>query len=334
MTTFPIASEKLREVIQTHTDVINLGHNLGDIIQLVTDRTLGLVDADGAAIELVESSEMVYRAASGIARNHLGLRLGRENSFSGLSAETGKVLYCPDSERNPHANREACRKIGMRSMVAVPLIHCDTCIGVLKAMTKEPEGFDAGKIELLELLSKLVASAMYFATHFNDSDIYYQATHDPLTSLANRSLFMDRLRKGTASCLRSRQLLGLVMLDVDDLKRVNDHYGHRQGDALLLEIANRCASVCRSTDTVARLGGDEFCLILTPIKNRKEVESFLKRLRKTLAPPLLFEDIRYEVSTSIGTAVFPEDSESLNQLIDTADARMYADKRARKASRP
>ncbi|MBP0049855.1 GGDEF domain-containing protein [Marinobacterium sp. AK62] len=333
MANSPIASEKLREVIHIHTDVIKLGHSLGDIIQLVTDRTLGLVDADGAAIELAENNEMVYRAASGIARDHLGLRLKRKNSFSGLSAETGKVMYCPDSERDPHADREACRKIGMRSMVAVPLIHGDTCTGVLKAMAKAPEGFDAGKIELLELLSELVASAMYFATHFNDSDIYYQATHDPLTSLANRSLFMDRLRKGTASCLRSRQLLGLVMLDVDDLKLANDRYGHRLGDALLLEIANRCTSVCRSTDTVARLGGDEFCLILTPIKDRKEIECFLKRLKKTLAPPLLFDDIKHEVNTSIGTAVFPEDSDSLDQLIETADARMYEDKRNRKASK-
>ncbi len=324
------SSKKLLEVIKIHTDVVKLGHDLGSVMQLVTDRTLGLVGADGAAIELAEEDDMVYRATSGIAEAHLGLRLKLKKSFSGLSASSGKVLYCADSETDQHADRAACRRIGLRSMVAIPLRHNKESVGVLKAMSTQVDGFTAEDIELLRLISDLVGSAMYFSTHFDDSDLYHKATHDPLTNLANRALFMDRLRKSAALCTRTDSSLGLIVIDMDDLKQINDTYGHLVGDKFIKELAKRSLAIARTTDTVARLGGDEFAVILTPVDADVGVEHFVERLKSTLQQPITLNGKQYPLKASIGASSYQEDTQNLDSLIELADMRMYKNKTDRK----
>jgi len=319
---------QLLDIINIQTEIAKLGLDLGGVMSLVAERTLPLVEADGAAIELSEGEDMVYRAASGIAKGYLGLRLKRDNSLSGLCVQMGTILRCDDSETDPRVNRDACQKVGLRSMIVMPLMHKGATVGVLKAMSSIPEKFTEEDMNALGLLSELVAAAMFYATKYDNDDLFYRATHDSLTGLANRALFMDRLRNEVAQSSRSNQIIGVMMMDMNGLKQINDTYGHRAGDAVLTEFAHRIQSCARQSDTVARLGGDEFAAILSPVDAPLGIKASLHRFKDGIKAPFLFHDHTYHLSASIGIAQCPADSLEVNDLLEIADQRMYEIKRS------
>lgn len=320
-------SNKLLQIINIQTEISKLGLDLYGVMQLVVDRTLGLVGADGAAIELAEGNDMVYRATSGSAKTFLGLRLDIEHSISGLCVKTGQILESHDTHLDERVNQEACRKIGLRSMIVVPLIHKGLTVGVLKAMSSKINQFDNNDLKLLELLSELVAASMFYATKYDTDDLFHKATHDSMTNLANRSLFMDRLRNVFSQSFRSGNTAGVLMIDMDGLKVINDTFGHRIGDAVIKEFSQRLKIVARSTDTVARLGGDEFGIILVPLDPQHGVENAESRINQEIEKPFIFEDATYKLAASIGAAKIPDDSNDIENLLEIADKRMYKAKK-------
>lgn len=324
------SAKQLMQVVAIQSEIIKLGPDLGAVLSLAADRSLSLIAADGAVVELAEGDEMVYRAVSGIAGAHLGLRLQQAGSLSGTCVHAGTILRCDDSETDPRVDRDACRLIGLRSMLLLPLKHDGKTIGVLKAMSRRIAGFDESDEELLGLLSESIGAAMYFATQLGSDDLFHRATHDPLTGLANRSLFMERLRNVIARQRRADTPAGLIMLDMDGLKQVNDTYGHRAGDVLLCEFAQRIHATARQSDTVARLGGDEFAIILQPVETIPNgIEAAIHRIEQQINQPFAFEGIELPLRAGIGAAAFPHDSEDVAALLELADQRMYAIKHAR-----
>jgi diguanylate cyclase (GGDEF)-like protein len=326
--------EKLMEVIAIQTEVARLGLDLGGLMNLVVHRTLNLAGADGAAVEMAEGDEMVYRAAAGMAEGSLGLRLQRGSSLSGLCVSEGRALHCDDALEDPRTDRVACLKLGLRAMVVVPLRHQGETVGVLKAMSASVAHFNARHVALLSLLSDLVAAAMYFATRYAPGALFHKATHDGLTDLPNRSLFLDRLRSSLGQAERDRQPLAVVMLDMNGLKPINDRHGHRAGDAALLEFARRLGAGVRQSDTVARLGGDEFAVMLRPLAAEGVLDATMARLARQLDGNFTFEGRTLVISASVGAASFPEDGGDMAQLLDLADQRMYGHKRGRQRALP
>lgn len=321
--------EKLMEVIAIQTEVARLGLDLGGLMNLVVHRTLNLAGADGAAVEMADGDEMVYRAAAGMADGNLGLRLKRDGSLSGLCVREGRALHCDDALQDPRTDRAACLKLGARSMVVVPLLYQGETVGVLKAMSANVAHFHARHVALLALLSDLVAAAMYFAILYSPGELFHKATHDGLTDLPNRALFLDRLRSSLGQAVRDRQPLAVVMLDLNGLKPVNDGHGHRAGDAVLLEFARRLGAAVRQSDTVARLGGDEFAVMLRPLAAEGGLDTTMKRLAHHLDGGFAFEGRMLTISASMGAASFPEDGGEMAQLLELADQRMYGHKRDR-----
>jgi putative methionine-R-sulfoxide reductase with GAF domain len=177
--------EQLLKVIEIQTELVKLGSDLGGVMQLVVVRALPLIAADGAAIELAEDGEMVYRATSGIAESQLGLRLKMESSLSGLSVMTGEVLSSEDAETDPRVNAAACRSMGLRSMIVLPLKYNGVTIGVLKAMSSKARKFRQKDIDLLGMLTDAVAAAMYFAVKYESDELFIRATHDSMTGLGS-----------------------------------------------------------------------------------------------------------------------------------------------------
>jgi diguanylate cyclase (GGDEF)-like protein len=322
--------QQLMQIIGIQTEIAKLGLDLGGVMQFIVERTLSLIDANGAAIELAEDGEMVYRAAAGIATSQLGLRLKIDSSLSGLSVMTGDTLNCTDSETDPRVDREACRKVGLRSMIVMPLKHKGVTVGVLKAMSAQPNKFQQRDMRLLSMLSEVVAAAMYFSAKYDSDDLFFQATHDGMTGLANRALFMDRLRNVVAHSHREQRTSGVLMIDMDGLKQINDIHGHRVGDAVLVEFSQRVKAGTRSTDTVARLGGDEFGVILTPIESVAGMDAAIQRIDAEIRRPFYFENQPYQLEASIGAALTPSDGIESDRLLEVADKRMYATKRRRK----
>ncbi|GAB2174523.1 diguanylate cyclase domain-containing protein [Dongia sp. agr-C8] len=323
-----LQSDDLMGIIQAQNDIAKLGMDLGAMLTLVVDRIRGLTRAEGAIVEMAEGDEMVYRAASGMAEGQLGLRLQRQGSLSGFCVQSGEILECRDSEGDNRVDREACRRVGLRSMMVAPLVYSGRTIGVLKIAARAPEAFAARDRKVLELMTGLIGAAIYKASDFND--LYYRATHDPLTGIYNRAMLFDRLRQGLLLAARNASPLGVVNLDMDGLKPINDRFGHRAGDAAIRELAVRLRRMCRESDTVARLGGDEFGVVLPDVKSRAGVELQASRISAEIDAPLRFEDQELKLGASLGVAVFPDDGTDAAALIDKADQAMYAAKRARK----
>ncbi|HRD89116.1 MAG TPA: EAL domain-containing protein [Accumulibacter sp.] len=152
--------------------------------------------------------------------------------------------------------------------------------------------------------------------------IEYLATHDELTGLPNRALFNDRLHLALARAERSHESMGVVFIDLDNFKVVNDTLGHVTGDRLLKQAALRLLDCVRSEDTVARLGGDEF-VVLLETTDRREATRTAERLLSALSTSYHFEEHECFVSASIGLSMFPEDAADAGALMRNADSAMY-----------
>ncbi|MBZ0096932.1 MAG: diguanylate cyclase [Sulfuricella sp.] len=157
-----------------------------------------------------------------------------------------------------------------------------------------------------------------------ESRFAYLATHDALTGLANRTLFMDRLAHAMARAHRYNGKLALLFLDLDKFKQVNDTYGHGAGDQLLKMVAERICGCVREDDTVARLSGDEFVVVLESIATHQNAETVTEAIKNNLAQPFPIDDeIALHVGVSIGVAIYPDDSKDIDELIKCADHAMY-----------
>lgn len=162
------------------------------------------------------------------------------------------------------------------------------------------------------------------------TQLQHEATHDPLTGLPNRSLFYHRLQEAMTHA-RQEQLKAVVLyVDLDRFKPVNDQYGHTVGDSLLQIVAGRLLASVRTTDTVARLGGDEFALILLGMGEADQIDKMKHDILENIQKPVPLGDITLYPGCSIGLAVFPEDGDNMDTLLQTADARMYETKRSGK----
>ena len=171
--------------------------------------------------------------------------------------------------------------------------------------------------------------------------IRYLAYHDQLTGFANRILFRELVEKALAVAARQRSKCALMLLDVDDFKRINDSYGHSAGDIVLKEFAERLRRCLRDSDTVARksqlpndepvnlsrLGGDEFTILLNGIESAETAAFVAQRIVNAMVTPLYVDGREVHVTTSIGIACFPQDGHDVDSLIRHADAAMYAAKR-------
>lgn len=326
-----LSPPQLLEVIRTQTAIAKAGMDLGTVMELVAERSQYLTEADGAVVELAEGDEMVYRAASGMAAPQLGLRIGAQGSLSGLCVQERQILTCDDSESDPRVDREASRRVGLRSMVVVPLNYLDVTVGVIKVVSRNPNAFDTTTVQVLNLMSELVAAAMFHAARFETSELYHRATHDSLTGLANRALYYDRLRQALALARRHNERLAVMYIDMDGLKPINDQIGHHAGDAALKEIARRLSAARRESDTVARIGGDEFALILPRVPDQSAVVDYAQQLCARVEGPVwAFENRPLALKASIGHAVFPDDGTEMDVLLQQADQAMYQSKRCRK----
>lgn len=162
--------------------------------------------------------------------------------------------------------------------------------------------------------------------------IEHLALHDPLTGLHNRHALLEHLGQLVATRSRQQVRFGLLFLDLDGFKPINDRYGHATGDAVLQAIAGRLNGCVRQQDFAARLGGDEFVLVLQDIGQTGAVQTMAQRIRASLAEPLMVDGRQIRVGASIGMACYPQDGETPEALLAAADQMMYEVKRGQQAA--
>jgi diguanylate cyclase (GGDEF)-like protein/PAS domain S-box-containing protein len=156
-----------------------------------------------------------------------------------------------------------------------------------------------------------------------EARIQFLAHHDTLTHLPNRAMLMDRLSVILATARRQQALVGVVFIDLDNFKTVNDSLGHFAGDELLKRVAQRLQSCLRGADLVGRLGGDEFLVVITDVGTPDDIAPVVEKIAEAISEPFSLEQQILSVSGSIGISVFPKDGDTPDNLIRNADAAMY-----------
>lgn len=156
--------------------------------------------------------------------------------------------------------------------------------------------------------------------------IYKQAHYDHLTSLANRTLLNQRLHLLIEKNQNSGKKFGVLFLDLDNFKEINDSLGHDVGDMILIHVAKTLLLATRKSDTVARFGGDEFIILVDDIEEEKNLEYIASKLIKAIQQPMRVRNLDLNVTTSIGISLFPHHGTDFNQLIKNADLALYVAK--------
>lgn len=221
------------------------------------------------------------------------------------------------------------RSIDAATSAMLPLIAGGQTIGLAELTARSRVQFDPARLALAETMANEAAMALETARLYER--IEHQALHDPLTGLPNRALFINRLRHGLARTRRTGGQVGLLYLDLDHFKRVNDGLGHAAGDQLLTLVGQRLVAHVRPGDTVARLGGDEFGVLLDPVAGEPEASDVAARLLAALAEPFSVQNVECRVRASIGTAVGSARRTGAEELLANADVAMYRAKQRGKA---
>jgi two-component system, cell cycle response regulator len=172
---------------------------------------------------------------------------------------------------------------------------------------------------------ELLARAIRYAIERKRAEehLTYLAQYDHLTGLVNRNLFRDRLVQAMARSKRMHQPIGLMLLDLDRFKTVNDTFGHDMGDELLKAVTERLKVCVREVDTVARMGGDEFTIILEGVSSEQNILVVAKRITESIAAPFELKGHHISVGISIGITIYPHDDHPIDELLKHADTAMY-----------
>jgi diguanylate cyclase (GGDEF)-like protein len=162
------------------------------------------------------------------------------------------------------------------------------------------------------------------------SDLLHRSEFDLLTDIHNRFSLDKHLDTLIDEARRKASIFGLIYIDLDEFKQVNDTYGHQAGDLYLQEVAERMKQQLRGNDTLARLGGDEFAALITTVRNRAGAEEIAQRLERSFDEPFTVEGCVLHGSASFGIALYPEDGATKDSLLNAADAAMYTAKNAKR----
>ena len=235
-----------------------------------------------------------------------------------------KIVVAPASEGRAWLPSSA----GHSRMFYVPLLSLDRFVGLL-ILVGGRKAADLNDNTLLTTIGLTMGLTLENLHH--TVDLREVATHDELTRLYNRRYFFEQLEKELRAAQRSNKPLGLLLMDVDSLKLINDTHGHHVGDAALANLGKLLAKRVRSEDIPARIGGDEFAVLMPETDERRALAA-AARLEKALQAKPIYESkgLTLELSVSCGVAGYPWSGESIAQIVQRADANMYRVKAARK----
>jgi diguanylate cyclase (GGDEF)-like protein/PAS domain S-box-containing protein len=325
-------SERLTRIVEAQRDIAAAGGDLESVLRLIVDCAMSLTGGDGAMVSLFDGEDVVVAAAGGTAAWSVHQRRALEASVVKHAVEARDTLLISDTLTDPRINRKLQARTGDHSLICVPLFAGEEPVAALNVMGCDPDRrLGEEERQTLELLAVALSAAVSRAAEdeakqrlLEQSELNeYQALHDALTGLANRTLYRDRIERAIRAARREGKHLAVVMMDLDRFKEINDSLGHAAGDTVLVELGLRLEQSLRDSDTVARLGGDEFGLLLPSVEMPEGVLAAMDRVRAELGRPVLVEGLPLVIEGSIGIAVFPEDGDDVDTLIKHADVAMY-----------
>ena len=305
-----------------------------EVAERLVETVPELVDCDRVSVWIWEpgDQELICRAHSGDARPDAYDKPIKPEDSSSLAAQVERPEPEPiffDLDSDDDLIRSYLESFGAVAAISAPIVARGEYLGSLAVTVKtgaerlKPSG------ELLDRLSGIVAqAASALQTARLLAEVTYQARHDGLTGLSNRMVFTEAMEHALGNARQTGESFGLLFVDLDDFKGVNDELGHHAGDELLCEVSRRLTNGVRG-DVVARLGGDEFGILLTGIKGGSDADIAAERVEDAFEDPFSIADELLTLSASVGRAVWPDDAVEIEALMRHADAEMYRAKRAR-----
>ncbi|NEK85997.1 GGDEF domain-containing protein [Blastococcus saxobsidens] len=339
-----IALEEARTEAVRAGSLLSLAHELAatteaaEVADVVSAALPGIVGCSTAGI-------LLWDAATGSLRSQASVGLGTVGrellQAAALRAEDVPELVGMLTGREPQiiragtsspVMRRLLDRLGTTDLVAVPLLADGVFLGAATAGWRRgeaPARLDGEVLTRLRGVGDQATTALQKARLLQT--VRHQATHDALTGLPNRVLFLDRLA-GAITGARPRAHLGVLFCDLDRFKQVNDTLGHAAGDELLRQVSARLRAAVRPGDTVGRLSGDEFAVLLPGLESPEGAHGLAARVAGCFDEPFRLEGTHVLVGTSVGIAVHGEDGTGPEELLRAADAAMYRDKHDRRTS--
>ncbi|HIE3578442.1 TPA: EAL domain-containing protein [Legionella anisa] len=205
-----------------------------------------------------------------------------------------------------------------RSLLMMPLFYKGNLCRVLYLENNSTSHtFTPNHLDSLQLLASQAMISL------ENAKLYYQATHDPLTGLANRNMLYEFFQQMTKQITHFNEKVALLFLDIDYFKVINDTLGHDNGDKLLIHIAKTINSCLRECDFATRLGGDEFTIILSNINSKNQITMIVKKLLSEISKPVPIDGHLIRIASSMGISIFPEDGQDIKTLLKLADTALY-----------
>lgn len=218
--------------------------------------------------------------------------------------------------------KDAMKKDGIQSLILIPIQSREKIIGFLAFDQITPDkSWRMDDPELLRVMANILADAI--GKIENEKEIHNRAYYDNLTGLPNRVLFHERLEKSIAVAKAGGDSLGVIFVDLDGFKEVNDTMGHDWGDQLISRIGRRLSDRLRHSDFMARFGGDEFLILVPQLNHQSELVAVANHLMAVFDQPVSLGEQEFHITGSGGIAIFPEDGETVQELIKHADLAMY-----------
>jgi len=339
------------ELLQKTFTEIGSELDIEKVFRIVSERALELIDAETLLIPLLDDNCETYTYRGGAGKNAdeiVGESLPLDFGVCGWVWKQKKPWWqgmmneLSDDEKN-HWEQEA------GNMILVPLQGKRHFLGGIAGLNKR-DGTSFGKkdLNLLQLFASIVSIAIENAMAVKSMDdshrlnedyrnklenlnkqliesskeLEYMSLYDSITALPNRSLFYDRLSRDIAEARINGSAIGVLLIDIDSFKDINDSMGHEQGDSLLNKIARRFDAEIKINETLARLGGDEFIVVL-PDHNQEQAVERAEKFIHSLKDIFTVEQNTIVVNASIGVAVYPEHGENIGNLLSHADFAMY-----------
>ena len=326
-----------RLVSQVSNDLLSVSRTtLNDRVDSVLRGIGEFFQADRCGVFFVdeESSSIAYGREWCLEGISLFLPEWRTNPPQGLNLwlerlSRERILCIEDAEiasEEPHSPWISVFSMsGVKSAVAVPIEEDGTVLGFIGLLfARGNRGCGDFDTDLLKILSNLLADG--FIRIRSELEIESAALHDQLTGLPNRAFFMKRLSRSMSRADDNNTMMGLILIDLDGFKVINDMLGHSGGDAVLQELARNLRQRLRQADFVARLGGDEFLVLVDDITDYESAGKIAGHVMGLFAKPFTAHGQAFMLSGSAGVAVYPRDGADENSLLANADAAMYGAK--------